>query len=211
MTNIVIWCADIGSVKTNKFGWCRGVIANGSLEITSDTSIEVMAKKIAEDLSQGRKVALGFECPLFLPISEDPESLTKARIGERDRAWSAGAGCGVLATGLVECVWILGKIKEFSTVVIEPTFNFDDFYNGSCNLFVWEAFVSKNAKGSSHEEDAEIAVKTFWEAYPNIPEANAVTAENPYNLVAAALLRTKISENIQLLSESCVVIKSHYQ
>jgi hypothetical protein len=44
--------------------------------------------------------------------------------------------------------------------------------------------------------------------YPHIVQANAVTAENPYNLVAAALLRAGISEDVGMLSQPCIVIKA---
>jgi hypothetical protein len=37
---------------------------------------------IAADLNAGHHVALGFECPLFVPVSEDPNGLTSARPGE---------------------------------------------------------------------------------------------------------------------------------
>jgi hypothetical protein len=57
-------------------------------------------------------VALGFECPLFVPLNLQPEALTTARSGEGSRPWSAGAGCGALATGLVQVAWILRKIRQ---------------------------------------------------------------------------------------------------
>lgn len=75
------------------------------------------------------------------------------------------------------------------------------------NLFVWEAFVSKNSKTNTHYGDAEAAVKAFLKEYPNIVQANAFNEENPYNLAAASILRTGISNNINLLSEPCIVIK----
>ena len=74
-------------------------------------------------------------------------------------------------------------------------------------MFIWEAFVSKQAKGLSHSGDAKIAVEAFMKRYPKIQEANAVTVDSPHNLVAAALLRTGLSVDISLLSESCTVIK----
>jgi hypothetical protein len=62
--------------------------------------ISVFAEGIAKDLSAGYAVALGFECPLFVPVAKAPEHLTKGRAGEGNRPWSAGAGVAVLASGL---------------------------------------------------------------------------------------------------------------
>jgi hypothetical protein len=204
--DVVIWCADIGSIKNKRFGWCRaelGIRGNSSLSV----SIEDFATGIANDLSNGHKIALGFECPLFVPVSTNPLNLTSARVGEGDRPWSAVAGCGALATGLTETAWILSRVKKLAEVEIRATFSWEDFITNSFNLFIWEAFVSKNSKSPTHEGDAEVAVKAFIKEYPNIVQANAVTAENPFNLVAAALLRAGISNNNNLLSQSCIVIK----
>jgi hypothetical protein len=207
MQDIVIWCADIGSIKKKNFGWCRGELGKIN-SFSIGTSIEDFAIGIAKDLSSGYKVAIGFECPLFLPIPDDPLFLTSARKGEGDRAWSAGAGCGALTTGLTETTWIVSKVKEVAEIEIKVTLAWDGFMNENFNLFIWEAFVSKSSKSTTHTGDAKVAVKTFINEYPNIVQANAVIAENPYNLVAAALLRAGITDNVGMLSQSCVVIKA---
>lgn len=207
MNGIVIYCADIGSIKNKKFGWCRGELGIRRT-FTLGVNIEDFATGIASDLLNGRKVALGFECPLFVPITENSLNLTSARKGEGDRAWSAGAGCGALATGLTETAWVLGRIKELAEVEIKVTFDWDEFIKKPLNLFIWEAFVSKESKVQTHQGDAEVAVKTFINKYPDIVQANAVTAENPYNLIAAALLRVGISDDLEMLRKSCIVIKA---
>ena len=205
-TKLVVWSVDIGSVSKNHLGWCRAVSAQ---DFNVGTEIMKLAIGIAEDLSAGWQVALGFECPLFVPVAKDPENLTKARQGEKDRAWSAGAGSSVLATGLVESVWIFEKIREHTQVNISPTFTWSCITSGQCNLFVWEALISKSSKGASHCDDARIAAQAFWSEYPAIEKANAVTALNPYSLAGAALLRAQLSSDIKLLSTPCVVIARH--
>ena len=145
---------------------------------------------------------------MFLPITDDPIFLTSARKGEAGRAWSAGAGCSVLATGLTETTWILSRVKELVKKEIKVTFSWDRFVEEAFNLFIWDAFVSQGSKATTHTGDAEVAVQIFCREYPNIVQANAVTAENPYNLVAAALLRTGISNDVGMLSEACIVIKA---
>ena len=136
------------------------------------TDIVRFVEGISKDISDGKRVSLGFECPLFVPISEAPVGLTSARKGEGDRAWSAGAGCGALAVGLTETVWVFEQLKKLSSREIVPTFNWDIFVSGQGNLFIWEAFVTKQAKGLSHQGDAEVAATTFWVKYPQINEAN---------------------------------------
>lgn len=207
MQDIIIWCADIGSISKNRFGWCRGTTqANSSL--VTGSSIQDFAEGIAKDLSKGYKIALGFECPLFVPVTDNPQNLTSSRKGEGDRPWSAGAGCGALATGLTETAWILNKIRELTETEINVTLSWEEFMSKSFNLFIWEAFVSKSSKVSTHSGDAEVAVKAFISHYPYIVQANAVTVENPYNLIGGALLRTKLTSDIGMLSQACVVIKA---
>lgn len=101
MKHPIVWVADVGSIKMNKFGWCR---ATYDRTLIQGTDITDFADGIANDLSSGNRVALGFECPLFVPIPDNPIRLTKARAGEGNRSWSAGAGSGALSTGLTECV-----------------------------------------------------------------------------------------------------------
>ena len=207
MQDVVVWCADIGSISKNRFGWCRGTTGENNSFVTG-SSIQDFAEGIVRDLSKEHKIALGFECPLFVPITDNPKKLTSSRPGEGDRAWSAGAGCGALATGLTETVWILNKVRELTEIEINVTLLWEELISKSFNLFIWEAFVSKSSKVSTHSGDAEVAVNTFINYYPNIVQANAVSAENPYSLIGAALLRTNLSKDISMLSQSCIVIKA---
>ena len=72
----------------------------------------VLAVDIACALGEARKVALGFECPLWIPVAPDPKDLTKARKVDGNRAWSAAAGLGALATGLTQVPWILDEVRR---------------------------------------------------------------------------------------------------
>lgn len=46
------------------------------------------------------------------------------------------------------------------------------------------------------------------EEYPNVVQANAVTVDNRYNLVAATLLIIWISDDAGMLSQKYIVIKA---
>lgn len=204
MDDIVVWAVDIGSVKKNRFGWCRKT----AWDQQSGQDIRDLVNGVGEDLNHGKQVALGFECPLFVPVTHDPQNLTSARIGEGSRSWSAGAGCGALATGLPETVWVLEGIRRYVTTPVATTLNWIDFREYRANLYLWEAFVTGAAKGDAHAHDAEIAAATFWASLEDIPGANAVTAESPFSLIGAALLRSRLSTDLDVLFESCVVIRA---
>jgi len=148
MNDLVVWVADVGSVEQGNFGWCRALSPQED-DVTSGTDIYDFAKVIADDLSAGKRVAIGFECPLFVPVTDDPVSLTKARKGEANRPWCAGAGSAVLATGLAECVWIFERIRCLARVPVQPTFHWEQCISREANLFIWEAFVTGTAKAAS--------------------------------------------------------------
>jgi hypothetical protein len=204
--DIVVWVADVGSIKKKKFGWCKSTSPKGPT--MKGTDIVQFVNGIANDISEGKRIALGFECPLFVPITDNPIELSSSRMGEGDRAWSATAGSGALAVGLTETVWVFEQLKKFSRRQIVPSFNWDSFMTGQGNLYIWEAFVTKEAKGLSHCGDAEVAASTFWDKFPDITGANSVKAENPFSLAGAALLRAGITTDLNFLLTPLVVIRS---
>ncbi len=199
------FCADIGSVKSGRFGWF-GLAPDGSS--VPGRTIEDLASAVAEKITAGEKVALGFECPLFVPVRTEPMLLTSARNGEGNRSWSATAGCCVLGTGLVEVQWLLASIRANVSESATAFLDWHSFVKSNGGLFLWEAFVSGKAKGNGHAHDAEIAVRAFRAALPNPPLANAITEQSVFSLVGAGMLRAGWSSNVQLLSEQCLVIKA---
>jgi hypothetical protein len=199
-----VFCADVGSIKNEKFGWAAS-FADGTRK--SGASIEDFALAIAQELSKGRKVAIGFECPLFVPIRADPMLVNSARNGEGNRSWSAGAGTGALATGLVEVLWTLNAVARHSARRPRATFDWAEFQEEDC-VFLWEAFVTSTAKGTSHFHDAQIAVEAFRDALPNPQEKNAIKEAEVLSLVGAAALRAGWATDSETLSEQCIVIKA---
>lgn len=208
MEKLCVYCADIGSIKSNKFGWCKKDLT--SQDIVWGREIKEFTLGIIDDLSKEYKIALGFECPLFIPISENPLNLTSARFGEKNRPWSASAGSQVIAIGLAEMVWIFENIKDSSKKEIKITFDWNEFIKEDMNLFIWEAFVSGQSKTSLHERDAQKAIDKFYDLYLSgkINQINDVDADNPFNLAACALLRANYSIDLKLIFEKCLVIKA---
>jgi hypothetical protein len=144
-----IYCADIGSIQNDRFGWARVEAEDFDIERhRGGQEITDLVEAVAEDLAARRAVALGFECPLFVPVPEDPLRLSMARPGEANRSWSAGAGAGSMATGIVQVAWILRQLRGHCP----KTFAYLDwaqFRTAGSGLFLWEAFVTDPAKATT--------------------------------------------------------------
>lgn len=204
MEDLAIFCADVGSIKNNRFGWAASLPDGTNV---SGNSIEEFAERIATQIKNESKVAIGFECPLFVPVRENPEEVNSARKGEGNRSWSAGAGTGALATGLVEVLWVLNRIARLLDRLPRAEFQWSKFIETD-SVFLWEAFVTSTAKGAAHHEDAEIAVARFKASLPDPSVENAIEEESVFSLVGAAALRTGWSESMNVLSQQCLVIKA---
>ena len=198
-----IVCADVGSVPNDKFAWACASGANGRLP-------SEMASHVAEALNTGDSVALGFECPLWVPVPAAEHELGKARTGEGSRSWSAGAGSGALATGLVQVCWVLYEVRRLLRVESAAFLDWAEFRRSSVPaLLVWEAFVTGTAKGQTHVDDACLGVKAFESALPDPCAATAVTANcSVYSLAGAALVRAGWSTNLALLEQPCLVMRA---
>ncbi len=202
MKSLVTICADVGAVAKGNFGWWSSLQECGNRP--SD-----LANHVAATLNSGTPVALGFECPLFVPLWQDELSLTSARPGEGSRPWSAGAGCGSLTTGLVQVAWVLQEIRRQVTGETRAYLSWDDFTTSGSGLFLWEAFVSGKAKGESHTADAMLGAMAFIQSLPDPPLVNSVVCSSGiYSLVGAALLRSNWSTDTKLLQEPCLVVRA---
>jgi len=199
-----IFCADIGSIQKGNFGWASCDPECNSL--CSGTSIEDFAQQIVDELRQGRSVALGFECPLFVPFRESPVELTRARVGEGSRPWSAAGGAGSLATGLTETVWVLSQIH--ASISPEPALYFcwQKFAEAGSGLLLWEAFVTGAIKADSHEGDAMLAVRAFASSLPNPNTKNIIEEPEVFSLIAASALRSGWLDASSLVNVPCLVI-----
>lgn len=175
-----IYCADIGSVANNRFGWVR--LAGDQSH--KDNCIVAFVENIACAIAKGRMVALGFECPLWIPVPPEPQRLTKGCRVDGNRPWSAGAGTAVLATGLTQVAWILDKLrlrlKKRGTALPSAHLAWPEFWvAGGSALFFWEAFVTGEAKvGSEDAGDALVACRAFADRLPNLA-GNA--AQSPHH------------------------------
>ena len=198
----VIAAADIGSIKKPRFGWA--LLDPNRPGTSKGSSIVEFANTL---LTEGRSIALGFECPLFVPMRQDPNELTSARDGEGNQAWCAGAGAGALATGLTEVGWVLREIRAGVKGEPKLTLRWEEFVSKG-DLLLWGAFVSGKAKTNSHANDAERAVRAFNQSLPYLPSANRINEPTVMSLVGAAALWSGWSSDPSILSDSCLVISA---
>jgi hypothetical protein len=204
---LMVHCGDIGSIRRRNFGWACLAVDAAPAVCNTGHDIRSFADGIAADINAGHSGALGFECPLFVPVSDEPEGLTSARPGELDRAWSAGAGAGSLATGLTETVWILDRVRRQVATPCAAHTRWQPFQSMG-GLFVWEAFVTKAAKADTHHGDAELAVLSFRDSLPDPEKQNAILCGGRVrSLIGAALLQAGWVSQLAWLAESCVVIR----
>lgn len=202
MQSLAIVCADVGSVAKGNFGWwsTEGQVGHRPSELVAH---------VAALLNSSIPVALGFECPLFVPLADDEMALTSARPGEGSRPWSAGAGCGALTTGLVQVTWTLQRIRDSLRRSPSAYLSWSRFATTADGLFLWEAFVSGAAKSDQHVHDAQAGAEAFRDALPDPPAANAITCYGPvHSLIGAALLRTGWTDDIAVLLEPCMVLRA---
>ena len=201
-----VYCADIGSVAAGHFGW-GGISGDGVA--AGSTRMADLAEAVAFDLMEGVPVALGFECPLFIPLAREPENLTRARSGEGDRPWSAAAGAGALTTGLAQVVWILGEVRRMAGTQHRAHLDWVEFLADGRGLFLWEAFVSGAGKRGGHIEDAQEAIAAFTTSMGEREWTSAIRCtEDTYSLIGCALLRTGWSSDPGLLSQPCIVVRA---
>lgn len=208
MDNLVIVCADVGSIPKNNFGWWASKEHFGK-------DLSGLADFVARALNAGLKVALGFECPLFVLVPDDEQTLTRARPGEGNRAWCAGAGSGAVATGLVQVTWALRAIRDALHQATPVHLDWRSFAQAQHGLFLWEAFVSGPGKAPAVDTDLHVAdacagARAFRDAMPELESANAISPgdHEVYSMLGGALLRTGWSTDLSLLARPCLVIRT---
>lgn len=206
---------DIGSVRRpGGFAWSA---PDGTPRGSDDPS--TLGVLLVETLNSGGRVALAMECPLSIPTpSVDGEAwrdLGRGRQGDGNRAWSAGAGAGSLATGLVQLTWLLRYLAEYCpmppTVTTQPE-RLDD-----AQLFLAEAMVTSDGKpepidGLQDHADAVAAARRLEELLTahasGAVESDVVCRPHrPFNLAAAAALHAGLCIDPDELAREVLVAK----
>lgn len=195
---------DVGAVRN--IGWWHLVDDTAS----DGTDLNDLCRRIAEDLAAGRQVALGFEAPLWIPRASEIAMLGRARRGDGNRAWSAGAGPSVLATGLQQATFVLDQLMTTGGCVpvgLDPA----GWLRGDFQLLLWEAFVSATAKDRTaenpHVSDACAAVEAFCQRIAQVSPTSDCDPDQVISLLGAALLVSRMTDDLSVMGEAALVVK----
>ncbi|MBZ9639414.1 hypothetical protein [Streptomyces sp. PSKA30] len=191
---------DVGSVSLGRFAWAA-VDAPLPALVGQGTDPEAAVRALTAALVSGRPAALALEAPMSVPVPDADradawQALGRARGGEGNRPWSAGAGAGVLATGLAQAAWMLARLALLApgtAVTTQP-----DRWAAAHGprLLLAEALVSGAGKpvpsaAGPHAADAEAAARALAERLQAsaAPESDVRCApHHPFNLLASAAM-----------------------
>ncbi|MEV0637479.1 hypothetical protein AB0I77_21480 [Streptomyces sp. NPDC050619] len=189
---------DIGSVALGRFAWAALDVPALSLA-GQGADPETAVQAVIARLASGGRAALVLEAPMSVPVpatdrADGWQALGRARSGEGNRPWSAGAGAGVLATGVAQAAWMLGRLAE--VVPGTPATTQPDRWVAAHGprLLLAEALVSGTGKpvptaSGPHAADAEAAARALAERLGDLPGLVSdvrCAPHRPFNLLAAA-------------------------
>ncbi|MGV9229863.1 hypothetical protein [Streptomyces nigra] len=156
---------DVGSVRTGSFAWAAVDMPGRTLTAHGDDPAGA-AGALSAALTDGASAVLALEAPMSVPVPGDWKLLGKGRTGEGNRAWSASAGAGALATGLAQGAWLLAEVARALPGLAATTQvpRWRGAADGGAPLLLVEAFVSGEGKPvptalGPHAADAEAAAR----------------------------------------------------
>jgi hypothetical protein len=190
---------DIGSVRPpSKFAWAA-FDAPGRDAVDEGTHPQSAVSALVPGLLTGAQAALVLEAPMSVPVPGGrPDAwheLGKARRGERDRPWSAGAGAGALATGLAQGGWMLRQLA-ITVPGLATTTQPGTWRRGDAQLLLAEAFITASGKpeplpAGQHAADAVaagLALVEILDSSAPITSRVCCSPQDPFNLLAAMAL-----------------------
>ena len=206
---MLIAAADVGSVSNRKFAWFAadggGKRRSGELNHEDPAGL---AECVRTALRAGEAVALGFECPLALPVHDNAQLLGGQRPGEGRHTWSSFAGPMALASGIVQLSWVLHELPRTVTTVRPSR------WPNAAQLLLWEAFVAGRFKPvpqsgqTAHLADAAAAVRGFRQLPRPTPEEGRVKVGTTkvVNLAATAALTSGLDIAVDELRASILIV-----
>jgi len=176
---------------------------------------------VARVLKRG-PLAFGFESPQFVPVRANLKDLTRGREGESTYPWSGAVGAMVLTQGIALGAYTLRRLRGLlDTPAPAPFLAWDDFAKQRSGLFLWEAFVTKEAKPGDpygHHADARVAANEFkrrvgtkWRPPASDLEGygSSGSCSIPYfSVLGASLLWSGWSTNHELLRSPVLVVRA---
>ncbi len=201
---------DVGSVgPPSKFGWAAYDVPAREVLMSGDDPQTAVSALIA-GLAWGGQAVLLLESPLSVPVPAGDEEgwrlLGKARAGEGNRPWSAGAGAGALATGLAQGAWMLGQLAA-AVPGLSATTQPDS----------WRSGVARKplpVSASQHAADAVVAGLALVELLDGpepLTSALHCSPHGPFNLLTAMALWAGLSIDPSELRADVLVIAGRPQ
>lgn len=196
------YACDVGG-KGN-FAWARRY--GSQLMVEGGTTMNGCLEALRGDIGRCA-VALGMECPEFIPIPDEAAHLGRGRKNEKDRSCFASVGASVATLGLHQLAFICKKIHQKG---VSASFDPAQWQFQPDQVLFWEAFVSKQAHSDEHLRDAATAANTLVERIEAGHFASDVLVEAPadvLSLVGCALLWAGWSDKLALMRQSVLVVK----
>ena len=191
--------ADIGSVRPpSKFAWAA-FDAPGRDLIKVGKDPETAVSMLAPGLMAGAQAALLLEAPMTVPVPgskpNEWRGLGRARDGEGNRPWSAGAGAGALATGLAQGAWMLRQLAA-TVPRLTATTQPGSWRGGGAQLLLAEAFVTAAGKpeplpAGQHAADAAaagLALVELLDSPETLTSTVCCSPQQSFNLLTAMAL-----------------------
>jgi hypothetical protein len=202
----------VAVIDIGKPGYNLGWALSGPTP-SDGTDLDICIAAVAGALCTG-PVAVGFEAPMFVPVRDDPMTLTKARSGEAvqgiSRPFSASAGATVLVTALVVVPYVLTQLRKLAPRA-RATMDWRSQLGGRADLLLFEAFVTNQRKSTDtrHVEDAHLAIAAFQNGMRDPPAfVSAVVEPQCLSLLGAAMLRTGWTADPAVIAEPCLVVRA---
>lgn len=207
---IITYAVDIGSEKNSRgkanFAWISDSGHHG-------IELENLAKRVLGDLCDNRKVSIGFECPLYFDIYDNiKKKVNSQRRVDSGRSWTASAGATATVTGMAQILWLLIHLVENREGVDFQILDSFDSLSKDADIFIWEAFVSKEAKSERkedpHHADCKTALAEYQRLFRQRDPSNTKTSEGKvFSIIGALILRVFNDADAHLLETKPLVIK----
>lgn len=207
MMDVVVFACDVGSTRRGNFGWARVVQESGGFSVKKGKWIDGCVQAMLGDVREGRSLALGMECPLFIPVPNESKDLSRGRKGEGNRSCFAPVGGYVATLGLHQLAFILKKMLGCEMALVLEA---ERWVNERKSVLLWEAFVSGKVHSKDHCRDAATAATAFMRKFLSGKLSTDVPTEEPgevLSLVGCALLWAGWPGQVDFLRKPVLVVR----
>jgi hypothetical protein len=209
----MIYALDSGPVRTRSdgtphFTWAK-VDPRNPNDVSGSEDMNLLVKSVVIDMKAGNSIALGFHTPLFVAIPQNADRLSEGRVGESGGMSGKAPGLTSAILGINQAAWVLRYIREHHSAGVYFTIDWMQWPPEPRRqmIFCWEALVTGHVHSDAHVRDAATACTAFLASEKRLNQVNAVTAELPLSLIAAAALWSGWETDVRALAKPALVIK----